>query len=193
MRSYLVLALALVLSACGAPFTPDPLQVSGDDAGPPDAAPDTRQDAPGPPDAADGAAPDASPLDGQPDAVHAPDAPPDAPQPPQDSGADGGCTLVTHDDGFGGHWTDCNPLGTYTFASALTACATHTGGAQYCAGLAQQAYMPVCSNQGGYPTCDCWQYNGAQVGYSVGYVNDGLCGCNQVVLGNNCGKDAMWQ
>jgi hypothetical protein len=102
-----------------------------------------------------------------------------------DDASDGGCSVV-HDDGFGGHWTDCQPLGTYTFAQATVACATHTGDAKYCADLGA-GNDTVCSSQDSYPVCACWAYAGA---LDPGFVNHGQYGCHPP--GGGLGTDTAW-
>jgi hypothetical protein len=185
MKTALVV-FALLLSACGGSFgaaAVDSVDGAGD--GP-------ELDAP-----ADAAAPDAPRelADGAraSDAVDAVDASEpdrdgsaalDAPS-PSDAG-DGGCSVI-HDDGFGEHWTDCVPLGTYTWAQAMATCATHTGDAKYCADLGAGTDA-VCSNQDSYPTCACWAYAGA---LAAGFVNHGNGGgCHPP--GGGLGTDTMW-
>lgn len=181
MKTPLVILALLLFSACGGtPFTsstdpPDaPMDAVDIEAGG-DGAPEAeRHD--GGHDGADDAS-DMDAVDGQ----------------KQDAGdageaaANDGCTGVLHDDGFGGHWTDCTPLGTFDFAEAMAACAEHTGNAKYCADLGGGTDV-VCSNQDAYPVCACWAYAGA---LDPGYVNHGQDGCHPP--GGGLGTDTAWQ
>jgi hypothetical protein len=176
--------LALLLPACsGSSFsTSDP----------PDAAADTAADTPP---AADVGTMDAADALAQADGSGSADAARDAAAGDAGDAGDAGelgdvatdACAVVHDDGFGGHWTDCTALGTYSFAEAMTACTTHTGDAKYCADLGGGTDV-VCSNQDSYPTCACWAYAGA---LAPGEVNHGQYGCHPP--GGGLGTDTAWQ
>lgn len=101
-----------------------------------------------------------------------------------DAAADG-CALVTHSDGFGGTWQDCNPLGTYTQAEATQACALYAGDAGSC-------HYGSCTQTGDYgdgmicqmPNYNpCWTFAGVAVGHTTGTMTNG---CPKTI-------DPMWQ
>jgi len=74
---------------------------------------------------------------------------------------------TTHDDGFGHHFYDCNPLDTYTSQEALNACGAYTGDASTCSGgwYCGVVAEPVICNSTTVAGCTvCWTYSGPNVG-----------------------------
>jgi hypothetical protein len=76
-------------------------------------------------------------------------------------------TPVVHDNGVGGSWTDCQPLGTYTLDEAMAACASAAGisnceaGGDACRGLTGGSVIAnsVCAVTGGGRYGDCWVWS----------------------------------
>lgn len=75
-----------------------------------------------------------------------------------------GCE-TTHSDGFGQFFYDCNPPGTYTEQSAMSACTAYTGNASVCGfyGYCNGGDMVCVVNS---QTCYCWEYGGTLSGYT---------------------------
>lgn len=86
---------------------------------------------------------------------------------PSTAGSSPACkTPIAHSDGLGKQYYDCNPVGTYTAATAIEACAAATGNAALCAAgyncpptWDQDEF--VCSNSA---VPNCWGYKGSQSG-----------------------------
>ena len=99
---------------------------------------------------------------------------------------DGGCALVTHDNGLGQTWQDCVPLGTYDQAQAMKACAV--SGEKSC------LVVSVCGSSlpevRGYNADNSlggrWGYEGVL----AGYVGTGTLG--ELCLGANDPNNHKW-
>lgn len=102
------------------------------DAGEPDSAADTAQDAAVGPDVVSG-------QDGGKDSSTGQDGSQDGQSAEAGDGVDAwsmeasadGCVWTSHDNGFGHGWTDCEPLGTYNQAQAMSACDANPNSSEY--------------------------------------------------------------
>ncbi len=88
------------------------------------------------------------------------------------------CTLVTHDNGLGQTWQDCEPLGTFTQAQATKACLA--AGAAQCYSLTGCGipYYEVRGYTAGGSAIGFWMYGGP----TAGYVNSESCGSAPCVV-----------
>jgi hypothetical protein len=118
----------------GAPISvlaPDGGEIPSQEASMPDAGADVRRFALHDPDAGaaedaptgDVAVADVGPVGDSGSTIDARPPPIDAA--PEAAPVEASCAPVTHDDGFGEHWADCAPLGTYNEAEAMAACASY--------------------------------------------------------------------
>jgi len=82
-------------------------------------------------------------------------------------GVVGGCCSgkcqTQHSDGVGQSFYDCNPLNTFTAATALEACTAFTGDGTKCSTMTCKPNGGVICSQGA-ANCDCWMYQGTLVG-----------------------------
>jgi hypothetical protein len=91
---------------------------------------------------------------------------------------------VVHDNGIGGSWTDCQPLGTYTVDEAMAACASAVGsdnceaGGDACRGLTAGSVIAdsVCAKTGGrYGDCWVWSVPTVRPEAQPGQVTNAAC------------------
>lgn len=92
------------------------------------------------------------------------------------------CAIV-HDNGMGGHWTDCVPLGTYNETQAKAACAALTNDPAACTiMLGGSEFTDICAQSNGWldggthNVCACWGFAG-DAPNAIGYVSRGERGC----------------
>jgi hypothetical protein len=93
---------------------------------------------------------------------------------------------VQHNNGYGGNYVDCYPLGTYNPNTATDAANSYSGQAGtvssgWVCGLSPDTVTAVCktTGNGSNLTCTCWNYAGtgtyaSYVGYS--YQSSGTAG-----------------
>lgn len=90
---------------------------------------------------------------------------------------DGGCALVTHDNGLGQTWQDCVPLGTYNETQAMKAC--EASGAPNCrlSGCTADTHSMVCGidASGSFAYGGCWGYTDLSAGHVVPAASAGGC------------------
>ena len=106
----------------------------------------------------------------------------------QDCNNVGGCECIgtaccgsgcqsAHQNGLGGYFFDCEPLGTHTLTQAAAACLAHTGDISQCFNLGAACdsgtTSAVCSS--GNMECACWTYAGTNPGRV--FLNGGNTSC----------------
>jgi hypothetical protein len=108
------------------------------------------------------------------------------------AGCCGTSCKVSHSNGTGQTYYDCNATGTYNQTTATEACAAYTGSSSACT-VQQTALNPVCpginamcGTSGG--TCHCWLYTALYLGRQ-GTVQTPATGCT---VGCSLSTDPSW-
>ena len=96
-----------------------------------------------------------------------------------------GCASVSHSNGVGQHYTDCEPLKTYGAGEAAKACAAADAGA--CGANTTLCFGgPTIECTQAAATCMCWSYTGATAGHVLTSKAGAICACPAT-------SDPSWQ
>jgi hypothetical protein len=88
---------------------------------------------------------------------------------------------MTHANGLGNSFYDCQPLGTHTQAQATAACAAFTGSVAQCSVFTctNPTMGPIICSDLSPTACACWSYGGGNIGhvYNSGLPGGANCFC----------------